>query len=150
MGRGERRHPFYPLVPAHDRFHRREARQLHLPRRRRTGGHGLFRQGAGEGRAGCLQLSLRRPEGHLRGQGLHRVGPHIPRVYQGPHPVHSHRLLFLQRRSAGQENAPASLHGDPGPGGGEDPSPAGPERCGRRLRHHRAGTGVFPGGQRDL
>ena len=33
LGRGKGRHPLYPLVPAHDRHHRRKARQLHLPPR---------------------------------------------------------------------------------------------------------------------
>ncbi len=31
VGRGKRRHPLHPLVPAHDRRHRGEARQLHRP-----------------------------------------------------------------------------------------------------------------------
>ena len=30
LGGGEGGHPFYPLVPAHDRHHRGEARQLYV------------------------------------------------------------------------------------------------------------------------
>ncbi len=72
-----------------------EARQLHLPHRGRPRHHGVLRQGAGAGRAGRLQLPLRRPAGHLRGPRLHRLGPHLLRLYQGRHPVHPHRLLLL-------------------------------------------------------
>ena len=34
-------------------------------------------------------------------QGLHRLGPHQLRLYQGRSAVHPHRLLQLHRRSAG-------------------------------------------------
>ena len=49
MGAGAGRDALYPLVPAHDRLHRREARQLHLALPvSGTICHGVFRQGAGD------------------------------------------------------------------------------------------------------
>ena len=44
MGRGKGRHPLHPLVPAHDRRHGGEARQLHCPCRRRQDPHGILRK----------------------------------------------------------------------------------------------------------
>ena len=64
-------------------------------------------------------LPLRRPARHLRGPRLHGLGPDLLRLHQGQHAVHPHRLLLLQRRGAGQEDAAAALHGGlinrPGP-----------------------------------
>ena len=49
MGAGAGRDALYPLVPAHDRLHRRKARQLHLALPvSGTICHGVFRQGAGD------------------------------------------------------------------------------------------------------
>ena len=83
LGRSPWGDPFYPLVPAPHRRHRREARQLYLPLPRRRGHHGVLRQGADPGRAGRLLLPIRRAACHLRGQGLHRLGPHLLRLSQG-------------------------------------------------------------------
>ena len=58
-------------------------------------------KGAGPGRARRLLLPLRRPAGHLRGPGLHRLGPHRLRLPAGQHPVYSHRVLLLLRPGAG-------------------------------------------------
>ena len=58
-------------------------------------------QGAGPGRARRLLLPLRRPAGHLRGPGLHRLGPHCLRLPPGQHPVYSHSVLLLLRPGAG-------------------------------------------------
>ena len=44
---------------------------------------------------------VRRPAGHLRGPGLHRLGPHRLRLPAGQHPVYSHRVLLLLRPGAG-------------------------------------------------
>ena len=52
-------------------------------------------------------------------------------------PVHPHRLLLLLRRSPGQEDASAAVHGRGQPPGGPDP-PA--------LRRHRDEAGHCPGG----
>ena len=62
---------------------------------------GVLRQGAGPRRARRLLLPLRRPAGHLRGPGLHRLGPHRLRLPAGQHPVYSHRVLLLLRPGAG-------------------------------------------------
>ena len=78
-------HWFQPLTGVTSR----KARQLHLPHRRRPRHYGVFRQGADQGRAGRLQLPLRRPARHLRGPGLHRLGPHLLRLYQGRVPCAS-------------------------------------------------------------
>ncbi len=70
-------HPLHSLVSAADRLHRREARLLHYPHHRRRGDHGVFRQAADPGRAGCLLLPKRRPAGDLRGPRLYRLGLHL-------------------------------------------------------------------------
>ena len=49
VGRGKGRHPLHPLVPAHDRRHGGEARQLHCPCRLRQDPHGILRKRAGPG-----------------------------------------------------------------------------------------------------
>ena len=49
LGGGAWLHPLYPLVPAHDRRHGGEARQLHRPCRGRPGDLGIFRQEPGAG-----------------------------------------------------------------------------------------------------
>ncbi len=59
----------------------------------------------------CLLLPLRRPAGHLRGPGLHRLGPQSLRLHQGRKPVHPHHFLLLQRPGPGQKDAPSPLHG---------------------------------------
>ncbi len=59
------------------------------------------------------------PSGGLRCHplrpGLHRLGHDLSRLCQRDvlrhHPVHPHHFRLLQRRGAGQENAPAALHG---------------------------------------
>ena len=48
------------------------------PGRERRGGLQLLRLRAGPGRAGRLQLPVRRAPGHLRGPRLHRLGRHQP------------------------------------------------------------------------
>ena len=94
-----------------DRLHRRKARQLHLPRPRAA--RPLWSSAA---RSWCaasptLPLPLRRPPRHLRSPGLHRLGSHLLRLYQGRQPLHSHGVLLLLRRSPGQEDAAAAVHG---------------------------------------
>ena len=140
MGRGEGRHPLHPLVPAHDRRHRREARQLHRPRRRRQDHDGVLRQGAGPGRARRLLLPLRRSAGHLRGPGLHRLGPHLLRLHQGGLPVHPHHLLLLLRRGSGQKDPAAAVHGGGQPPGG--PHPAAVRRHGDQAGGGSGGPGA--------
>ena len=85
---------------------------------RRQGGVALqvLRQRPGQGRAGRLELSVRRPAGHVRSPRLHRVGPDQPGV---PDPAaRAARTLciptafvLLDRRGPGQEDAAAALHG---------------------------------------
>ena len=48
-------------VPAADRRYRREARLVHFPDRRRRRYDGVLRQGAHQGRAGCILVPSRRP-----------------------------------------------------------------------------------------
>ena len=59
------------------------------PAGRRRGDYGVFRQGADQGRAGRVFLPVGRAARDLRGAGLHRVGPHLLRLRQGQHAVHS-------------------------------------------------------------
>ena len=72
-------HWFQPLTG----LDRREARLLPRPRRRRPAHRRVLRQGADPGRAGRLQLPLRRPARHLRGPRLHRLGRDQPGLHPG-------------------------------------------------------------------
>ena len=65
LGRGERRHPLHPLVPAPHWHYRGEARQLHLSRAGRPGHHGVLRQGADQRGARRLLVPFRWSAGHL-------------------------------------------------------------------------------------
>ena len=65
------------------------------PRRERRRNTGLFRQGACCWRIGCVELPLRRAEGHVRGTRLHRMGPHGIRFYKGGYAVHTHGVSFI-------------------------------------------------------
>ncbi len=143
LGAGKRRYPLYPLVPAHDRGHRRKARGLHLAQGRR-GHHGVLRQGINQGRTGRLLLPLGRTARHLRGPRLYGLGPHQLRLYQGRHAVHPHGLLLLHRRRAGQKDAASALHG-----GAQRAGPAHPQAVWQHAGqegddHRRPGAGVFP------
>ena len=51
LGYREGRNSLHSLVPADDRHHRRETRQLHLSERRRHSYYGILGQGAYQGRA---------------------------------------------------------------------------------------------------
>ena len=144
LGAGARRNALYALVPADDRLHRREARQLHLARRRRKDLHGVFRQGAGERRIGRILVPVGRPARDIRGARLHRVGPHGLRLHQGRQPLYPDGLLLLFRRSARQKDAAAPLHQRRQPAGRAHPAPV--RRHGDEEGHAagRPGAGIFP------
>ena len=64
--------------------------------RRRSRDDGVLRQGADQGRAGCIVL----PSGGLRATfeaRLHRMGPDQLRICKGWFPLHSDRVLLLHR-----------------------------------------------------
>ena len=86
-------------------------------KRRRRHHHGILRQGAGAGRIGRLVLPVGRAAVHLRGPGLHRLGPHLLRLHQGHGALHPHGVLQLRRRGAGHEDAAAAVHGGHQPPG---------------------------------
>ena len=46
---------------------------------------------------------------HGRGPRLHRLGPHQLRLCEGRYAVHSHCVLLLHRRGAGQKDPAAAL-----------------------------------------
>ena len=111
---------------------------------------GAVRQGAVPGRGGRLQLPLRRPAGHLRGPGLHRLGPHVLRLCEGQDPVYPHHFLFLRRRDSGQKDPPAAFH--EAAGHPEHPHPAAVRQHPGPARHRPGGpgAGVFPHRQGDV
>ena len=83
LGPRKGRHAFHALVPAHDRRHRRKARQLHRARRRRRG---IIMEFSGKELIKGEPDASSFPSGglarHLRGPRLHRMGPHQLRLYQ--------------------------------------------------------------------
>ena len=81
-------------------------------------------------------ITAGRPAGDLRSPGLHCLGPHQLRLYQGWHPVHPHGLLQLRRPRAGQENAAAPLQR-----GGQPPGQARAAAVGPYRREKSHGDG---------
>ena len=115
LGGRKRRVALHALVPAADRHHRRKARRLLRPDRRRPRARGVQRQGAGARRARCVELPVGRHAQHLRSARLHGVGPDQPAVaarqQQQRHAGDSDRVRQLDRRCARQEDAAAPLDG---------------------------------------
>ena len=115
LGDRERRHPLHALVPAAHRHHSGKARLVPRAGDRWQGRLRILRQGARQGRAGCVELPVRRHALHLRGARVHGVGSHQPPVAaearQRDDARHSDRVPQLDGRSARQEDAAAPLDG---------------------------------------
>ena len=75
----------------------------------------LLRLRPGAGRAGRLELPVRRPARHVRGPRLHRLGRHQPRLpharRQQRHALHPHGVRLVDRRGARQEDPAPALDG---------------------------------------
>ena len=110
LGHGAGRDALHAPVPADDRHHRREARQLP---RRPTGTGGAMAEFSGKelikGEPDAVVVPLRRPARDLRSPRLHRLGPDLPRLHRrAPQRLdarHPDRLPELDRRSPRQEDA---------------------------------------------
>ena len=148
LGPGERGFALRPRVlPAH-RPDCGEARLVPGAGRRQHLDGPVHRQDPAAGRAGRLQLPQRRSPQHLRGPRLYRLGCHQPCVHPGEserqHPLHPDDLHLLDRRGAGQEDAPAAV-----PAGDERPCRPGAQAL-RAHRHRHGGVlrrgraGVLP------
>ncbi len=115
LGGRARRDALHALVPAADRHHRREARLVSVPDRRRQGGPRVLGQGADQGRARRVELPVGRHALHLRGARLHGVGSDQPALAavqrQLGHARHPDGVRELDRRDARQEDAAAALDG---------------------------------------
>ena len=144
LGGGEGRYALHALVPAHDRRHRREARQLYRAGRPRRRADGVLRQGAHPRRAGRVQLPLRRPARHLRGARLHRLGPDQLRLYPRRRALYTHGLLLLRRRGPRPEDPAAAQHGGAEQTGRARAEALRPRRRHRRVAHGRRRAGVLP------
>ena len=148
VGARERRHPLHPLVPADDRPDGREARLLLQPDRRRHRDRRVLRQGADPGRAGRLELPVRRHPRDLRGPRLHRLGPDLPRVPPGEPQrraaLHPDRVRLLDRRGARQQDPAAALDGRALGRRRARAAPARRRRGPARLHDRRPGAGVLP------
>ena len=148
VGDGARRDPLHALVPAAHGLHRREARLLLRPDRRRQRDRRVLGQGADPGRAGRVLVPERRHPLHVRGPRLHRVGP----VLAGLHPreperraaLHPDGVHLLERRGAGQQDPAAALDGRPV--AERDPRADAARRQHRppRLHDGRPRAGVLP------
>ena len=147
LGHRERRDPLHALVPAADRHHRREARLVSLAGYRRQGGLRVLGQGARQGRARCVELSVRRHALDVRSARLHGVGSDQPAVAaeerRRDDARHSDRVRQLDRRGARQEDAAAALDGSPLEAG--RPRAEALRLEGRPRRHDlRSRAGIFP------
>ena len=115
VGDGARRDALHALVPAAHRLHRREARLVLRPDRRRQRDRRVLGQGADPGRAGRVLVPDRRHPRDVRGARLHRLGP----VLAGVHPreperraaLHPDRVHVVDRRGARQQDPAAALDG---------------------------------------
>ena len=115
VGDGARRDALHALVPAADRLHRREARLVLRPHRRRQRDRRVLGQGADPGRAGRVVVPDRRHPRDVRGARLHRLGP----VVAGVHPreperraaLHPDRVHVVDRRGARPQDPAAALDG---------------------------------------
>ena len=147
LGGRARRDALHALVPADHRHHRGKARCVPEPDQRRPRRRRVQRQGAGQGRAGCVELPVGRHALNLRGPRLHGVGSDQPALAAGHAPRHdarhSDRVRQLDRRGARQEDAAAALAGGALEAGGPHPQAV---RLARAARRHdlRPRAGVLP------
>ena len=100
LGDRKRRHPLHALVPAADRHHGREARLVPRTGHRRQGGLRVLRQGAGQGRARCVELPVGRHALDVRSARLHGVGSDQPAL-AAEERQRRRRSSFRPRSSAG-------------------------------------------------
>ena len=121
VGARPRRDPLHPLVRADDRLHRREARLVPDPDRRRPDHRRVLRQEPRPGRARRELVPVRRPARDLRGARLHRLGRHQPDLPPGRdqrrHDDDPDRVRLVHGRGARlQDPAPALAGGARRPG----------------------------------
>ena len=109
MGDGAGCDPLHALVPAAHRHHRREARLVLRPHRRRQRDRRVLRQGADPGRAGRLVVPDRRHPRHVRGPRLHRLGSDVARLHprepERRAALHPDRVRVVDRRGAGSRRS---------------------------------------------
>ena len=72
-----------------------------ISRAGRNDPHGVLREGARKGRAGCFQLPVRRPPRDLRSPRLYRMGSVLAGLYQRWFALYPDSVHFLRRRGAG-------------------------------------------------
>ena len=148
VGARARRDPLHPLVRADDRLHRREARLVPEPDRRRPHDRRVLRPDADPGRAGRVVVPVGRHPRHVRGPRLHRVGRDVadlpPGRAQRRHDDHPDRLHLVHRRGARLQDPAPALAGGPGQAGAARPALVRQHRRDARVHEHRPRAGVLP------
>ena len=149
VGDGAWRHPLHPLVRAHDRLHRGEARLVPQPHGRGPDDRGVLRQEPGAGRAGRQLVPVRWHPGDLRGARLHRLGRDQPDLPPGRAQWRHHDdpdgVCLLHGRGPRSQDPAAALAGSPGQAGAAHPALVRQHHGHPRVHQHRSGAGVLPG-----
>ena len=151
LGHGEGRHPFHPLVPAHDRYYGGKARQLYFPGRRRLASSWNFRGKElvkGEPDASSFPSGGLRATFEARGYTAWDPTSYafikdgtlcIPTVF------YSYGGEALDKKTPLLRSMEAHQHAGPA-----DPAPVRQHRCHPRHHHGGPGAGIFSGGQGTL
>jgi len=147
MGDRARGDALHALVPAAHRHHRRETRLVSQSHERRQSRGRVFRQGADQGRARCVELPVGRHALHVRSARLHGVGSDQLAVAalqrRRGDARHPDGVRQLDRRNPGQEDAAPPLDGSPLEAGG--PRAQAVRLVGRARRHDlRTRAGILP------
>ena len=140
--------PLHPLVRADDRLHRREARLVPEPDRRRPHDRRVLGPDADPGRARRVVVPVGRDPGDVRGPRLHRVGRDVADLPAGRAQRRHHddpdRLRLVHGRGARPQDPAPALAGGPGQGGAARPALVRQHERVARVHDDRPRAGVLP------
>ena len=148
MGARPRGHPLHALVRADDRLHRREARLVPDPDRRRPDDRRVLRPEPGPGRAGRELVPVGRHPRHVRSARLHGLGRHLADLPAGRaerrDAHHPDGVRLVHRRGARPQDPVAPLAGSARQARAARPALVRQHRRQAGLHEHRTGAGVLP------